>query len=164
MTKRTSRTEESKPWMRMTGGASLTRFDSSGCGFDLGCDPSGTNVNDSCGGRLDTDNRIYFTSQALNDDGDYVHFLVYESIENEDSFYFGFEDLFRGGDNAASAGQEGSVFSSLLFAEAKLGTPCVLSVIPRAPIAANSPNIRKRTTGKMTLAVCSLTGVESTKW
>ncbi|HJL39135.1 MAG TPA: DUF4114 domain-containing protein, partial [Polyangiaceae bacterium LLY-WYZ-15_(1-7)] len=84
---------------RLDGTRENGSFDSSGCGFDLGCDPSGTNVNDSCGGRLDTDNRIYFTSQALNDDGDYVHFLVYESIENEDSFYFGFEDLFRGGDN-----------------------------------------------------------------
>ncbi len=67
--------------------------------FNLGCDPSGTNVNDRCGGRLDTDNRIYFTSEALNDDGDFVHFLVYTSATREDTYYFGFEDLFRGGDN-----------------------------------------------------------------
>lgn len=71
----------------------------SGCPFDVGCDPTGTNINDSCGGRLDTNNRIYFTSSALNDDGDYVHFLVYESANLTDTFYFGFEDLFRGGDN-----------------------------------------------------------------
>ncbi|GAB5541708.1 MAG: hypothetical protein SangKO_014680 [Sandaracinaceae bacterium] len=71
----------------------------SGCPFDAGCQPTGTNVNDSCGSRLDTNNRIYFTSSALNDDGDYVHFLVYRSITRTDTFYFGFEDLFRGGDN-----------------------------------------------------------------
>ncbi|MBX3273028.1 MAG: exo-alpha-sialidase [Sandaracinaceae bacterium] len=71
----------------------------SGCSLPIGCDPTGANVNDSCGGRLDTDNRIYFTSQALNDDGDFVHFLVYESVSHVDTYYFGFEDLFRGGDN-----------------------------------------------------------------
>ncbi|MCB9598500.1 MAG: DUF4114 domain-containing protein [Sandaracinaceae bacterium] len=71
----------------------------SGCTLPVGCDPGGTNTNDSCGGRLDTNNRIYFTSQALNDDGDFVHFLVYESVTHVDTFYFGFEDLFRGGDN-----------------------------------------------------------------
>ncbi|MGE0787635.1 MAG: MopE-related protein [Sandaracinaceae bacterium] len=71
----------------------------SGCTLPLGCDPTGSNVNDSCGGRLDTNNRIYFTSQALNDDGDFVHFLVYRSATRTNTFYFGFEDLFRGGDN-----------------------------------------------------------------
>jgi hypothetical protein len=70
-----------------------------GCPMDRGCDPTGMNVDDSCGGRLDTNNRIYFTSSALNDDGDYVHFLVYRSATRADTFYFGFEDLFRGGDN-----------------------------------------------------------------
>jgi Notch 1 len=69
------------------------------CTPSVGCDPTTANFNDSCGGRLDSNNRIYFTSKALNDDGDYVHFLVYTSVERDDTFYFGFEDLFRGGDN-----------------------------------------------------------------
>ena len=54
---------------------------------------------DNCGNRTDTANRIYFTSKALNDDGDYVHFLVYRSATRVNTYYFGFEDLFRGGDN-----------------------------------------------------------------
>ena len=54
---------------------------------------------DNCGDRTDTANRIYFTSKSLNDDGDYVHFLVYRSATYTNTFYFGFEDLFRGGDN-----------------------------------------------------------------
>ena len=57
------------------------------------------NDSDNCGNRTDTANRIYFTSKALNDDGDFIHFLVYESQTFINSFYFGFEDLFRGGDN-----------------------------------------------------------------
>jgi len=52
-----------------------------------------------CGGRLDTNNRIYFTSAALNDDGDFRHFLVYRSVSRTNTYYFGFEDLYRGGDN-----------------------------------------------------------------
>jgi len=71
----------------------------SGCPMAVGCDPSGSNVDDSCGGRLDSNNRIYFTSAALNDDGDFVHFLVYRSATRSNTFYFGFEDLYRGGDN-----------------------------------------------------------------
>ena len=69
------------------------------CTANVGCDPNAPNLNDSCGGRLDTNNRIYFTSSALNDDGDFVHFLVYDSATRTDTFYFGFEDLYRGGDN-----------------------------------------------------------------
>jgi|GEM_PF-422305 len=42
---------------------------------------------------------IYFTQKDLNDDGDFVHHLVYTSGLDPDRFYFGFEDLFRGGDN-----------------------------------------------------------------
>ncbi len=62
---------------------------------------SGSNNNDHCGGpdASNQDHRTYFTSQALNDDGDYVHFLVYRSATFDNTFYFGFEDLFRGGDN-----------------------------------------------------------------
>ncbi|MCK5797027.1 MAG: DUF4114 domain-containing protein, partial [Deltaproteobacteria bacterium] len=65
------------------------------------------------GGPLDDDNvdegdghdddngfgRIYYTETKLNNDGNYVHYLVYRSKANADHFYFGFEDLFRGGDN-----------------------------------------------------------------
>ncbi|MEM9071131.1 MAG: MopE-related protein [Myxococcota bacterium] len=89
-------------WLRTPERLDATRENGtfpSGCPFDVGCDPTTPNANDSCGGRLDTDNRIYFTSSALNDDGDFVHFLVYESATRTDTFYFGFEDLFRGGDN-----------------------------------------------------------------
>jgi hypothetical protein len=43
--------------------------------------------------------RIYYTESKLNNDGNYVHYLVYRSKANSDHFYFGFEDLFRGGDN-----------------------------------------------------------------
>src|SRR5262249_50411753 len=42
---------------------------------------------------------IYFTQKDLNNDGDFVHHLVYTSKSTPDRFYFGFEDLFRGGDN-----------------------------------------------------------------
>jgi hypothetical protein len=41
---------------------------------------------------------IYFTQKDLNGDGDFVHHLVYTSATTG-RFYFGFEDLFRGGDN-----------------------------------------------------------------
>ncbi|HEX7841723.1 MAG TPA: DUF4114 domain-containing protein, partial [Kofleriaceae bacterium] len=41
---------------------------------------------------------IYFTQKDLNNDGDFVHFLVYKS-QTPDRFIFGSEDLFRGGDN-----------------------------------------------------------------
>ncbi|MDI7269067.1 MAG: DUF4114 domain-containing protein, partial [Myxococcota bacterium] len=61
--------------------------------FAGGSDPDG------CGSAADTLNRIYFTERSLNDDGNYVHVLVYESRNIPDVFYFGFEDLFRGGDN-----------------------------------------------------------------
>jgi Notch-like protein len=42
---------------------------------------------------------VYFTQQDLNNDGDFVHHLVYRSKLTPDRFLFGFEDLFRGGDN-----------------------------------------------------------------
>ena len=42
---------------------------------------------------------IYFTQKDLNNDGDFVHHLVYESPVVANRFFFGFEDLFRGGDN-----------------------------------------------------------------
>ncbi len=59
---------------------------------------------DNCGDfKRGSDNKslfgfIYFTQKDLNNDGDFVHHLVYTS-KTPDRFYFGFEDLFRGGDN-----------------------------------------------------------------
>lgn len=57
------------------------------------------NNNDHCSHTNIPEHRIYYTEKLLNDDGDYIHFLVYTSITHTDAFYFGFEDLFRGGDN-----------------------------------------------------------------
>ena len=44
-------------------------------------------------------NRVYSTDNSINDDGDYLHFLIYTSRTFPDGYYFGWEDLFRGGDN-----------------------------------------------------------------
>jgi hypothetical protein len=98
-----------------------------GCTLPVGCDPAGANVDDSCGGRLDSNNRIYFTSQALNDDGDYRHFLVYRSATRTNTYYFGFEDLYRGGDND---------FEDMLVR----GTGLVPDCDPRAEACDNSDN------------------------
>ncbi|WP_169791732.1 MopE-related protein [Sandaracinus amylolyticus] len=43
--------------------------------------------------------RAYYTQRDFNNDGDFVHHLVYQSRVTANRFYFGFEDLFRGGDN-----------------------------------------------------------------
>jgi Notch-like protein len=56
--------------------------------------PVGTN----CGAIGDV-GHIYYTEQARNGDGNYVHYLLYHSKVNPLAYYFGFEDLFRGGDN-----------------------------------------------------------------
>jgi Notch-like protein len=53
--------------------------------------------NDSGGSSLF--GHIYYSQKDLNDDGDYVHHLVYTSVVNPELFYFGFEDSFRGNDN-----------------------------------------------------------------
>lgn len=42
---------------------------------------------------------LYYTEQAKNGDGNYVHYLLYSSKVDPLTFYFGFEDLWRGGDN-----------------------------------------------------------------
>lgn len=42
---------------------------------------------------------IVYTEAQLNGDGNYVHYLIYQSKENPLAYYFGFEDLWRGGDN-----------------------------------------------------------------
>jgi hypothetical protein len=61
-------------------------------------DGSGSSPN-SCAPAASTANRVYSTDNTVNDDGDYLHFLIYESRNYPQSYYFGFEDLFRGGDN-----------------------------------------------------------------
>jgi hypothetical protein len=42
---------------------------------------------------------VVYTESALNGDGNYVHYLIYESKADPLVYYFGFEDLWRGGDN-----------------------------------------------------------------
>lgn len=63
--------------------------------------------------------RIYYTQKDLNNDGDFVHHLVYNSGLDSDRFYFGFEDLFRGGDND---------FEDMLIGVDGLTPPCVPTV------------------------------------
>src|SRR5262249_3295389 len=60
---------------------------------------------------------IYFTQKDLNNDGDFVHHLVYKS-KIADRFFFGFEDLFRGGDND---------FEDMAMRIDRLTPPCVAS-------------------------------------
>ncbi len=58
----------------------------------------GVNENDA----QDDDNgfgRIYYTENKLNNDGNYVHYLIFQGKKNPKHFYFAFEDVFRGGDN-----------------------------------------------------------------
>jgi Notch-like protein len=42
---------------------------------------------------------VVYTEAQLNGDGNYVHYLIYESVTQAETYYFGFEDLWRGGDN-----------------------------------------------------------------
>jgi hypothetical protein len=70
---------------------------------DLGTLTSGGPIDDDNSGSATDDaqgfGRIYFTENKLNNDGNYVHYLIYQSVMNAEHYYFGFEDLFRGGDN-----------------------------------------------------------------
>ncbi len=71
-------------------------------GVLVGGVPSGPINDDNIGNAADDANglgRVYFTESKLNNDGNYVHYLIYQSKKNAKHFYFGFEDLFRGGDN-----------------------------------------------------------------
>ena len=67
--------------------------------------PEGNPSADNCGDfpngsdGLSLFGRAYFTQRDLNNDGDFVHHLVYQSRITANRFYFGYEDLFRGGDN-----------------------------------------------------------------
>jgi len=42
---------------------------------------------------------VVYTEAQLNGDGNYVHYLIYDSVTQAETYYFGFEDLWRGGDN-----------------------------------------------------------------
>ena len=83
--------------------------------------PEGNPSNNNCGDLgLGSDNlsllgRIYYTQADLNNDGDFVHHLVYTSPNVANRFYFGFEDLFRGGDND---------FEDMLIRVTGLTPPC----------------------------------------
>jgi Notch-like protein len=68
--------------------------------------------------------RIYYTEKPINGDGNYVHYLVYQTKRTDasgkrlDDFYFGFEDLYRGGDND---------FEDMLILVQGLVVPCTPS-------------------------------------
>lgn len=68
--------------------------------------------------------RIYYTEKPINGDGNYVHYLVYQTKRTDGSgkrlndFYFGFEDLYRGGDND---------FEDMLILVQGLVVPCIPS-------------------------------------
>lgn len=80
--------------------------------------PSGDNCGDFPDDPNDDFGFIYFTQKDLNDDGDFVHHLVYTSGLDPDRFYFGFEDLFRGGDND---------FEDMMMVVDGLTPPCIPS-------------------------------------
>jgi Notch-like protein len=61
--------------------------------------PQGQASSTNCGDFGTDFGHAYFTQRDLNNDGDFVHHLVYQSRITTNRFYFGFEDLFRGGDN-----------------------------------------------------------------
>ncbi len=61
--------------------------------------PQGQSSGTNCGDFGTDFGHAYFTQRDLNNDGDFVHHLVYQSRITANRFYFGFEDLFRGGDN-----------------------------------------------------------------
>lgn len=60
--------------------------------------PEGAPVGNNCGA-VNNVGHIYYTERARNGDGNYVHYLLYQSQVNPLAYYFGFEDLYRGGDN-----------------------------------------------------------------
>jgi hypothetical protein len=60
--------------------------------------PEDAPIANNCGS-LGNVGHLYYTEQAKNGDGNYVHYLVYSSIADPTRYYFGFEDLYRGGDN-----------------------------------------------------------------
>ncbi len=92
------------------------RYDGGFIGFFL-ITPEDQPIADNCG-RVGNVGHTYFTEQALNGDGNYVHYLVYRSVDDPLAYYYGFEDLFRGGDND---------FEDMLVKVTGLIAPCVPS-------------------------------------
>jgi len=86
--------------------------------------PQGCPSCNNCGNPLSSNGvgRIYYTEKEINGDGNYVHFLVYQTKVTDAAgtrltdFYFGFEDLYRGGDND---------FEDMLVFVRGLVVPCV---------------------------------------
>lgn len=95
--------------------------------------PEGNPSSDNCGDFKNGSDgnslfgRIYFTQRDLNNDGDFVHHLVYSSKVVANRFYFGFEDLFRGGDND---------FEDMAIQTVGLAPPCV----PQAEVCDGQDN------------------------
>ncbi len=80
---------------------------------------SENNSSDDCGEASDLgveEDFVVYTEAQLNGDGNYVHYLIYESVEIENTYYFGFEDLWRGGDND---------FEDMLIRVTGLTQPCI---------------------------------------
>ncbi|MDC0747328.1 DUF4114 domain-containing protein [Polyangium mundeleinium] len=84
--------------------------------------PTGSNCGD-----LGNVGHVYYTEQARNGDGNYVHYLLYQSKANPLAYYFGFEDLYRGGDND---------FEDMFLKVTGLLAPCT----PSAEICDNKDN------------------------
>jgi hypothetical protein len=79
--------------------------------------PENQPVANNCGAIGDV-GHLYYTEQARNGDGNYVHYLIYQSKKDPLKYYFGFEDLFRGGDND---------FDDMFMGVTGLLAPCVPS-------------------------------------
>ncbi|MBN1605250.1 MAG: DUF4114 domain-containing protein [Polyangiaceae bacterium] len=85
---------------------SAGRYQGGFIGFFL-VTPEGSAAGDNLGNPGDPDQvgRIYYTERTINGDGNYVHYLIYQTKVTDaegvplDDYYFGFEDLYRGGDN-----------------------------------------------------------------
>ena len=112
--------------------ASAGRYRGGFIGFYL-ITPEGNPSANNCGDfKLGTDalsllGRLYYTQKDLNNDGDFVHHLVYSSKVVANRFYFGFEDLYRGGDND---------FEDMAIQTIGLTAPCV----PQPEICDNLDN------------------------
>ncbi len=88
--------------------------------------PENAPIGDNCG-RIANVGHIYYTEKARNGDGNYVHYLLYQSKVNPLAYYFGFEDLYRGGDND---------FEDMFLKVTGLLAPCT----PSAEICDNKDN------------------------
>ena len=101
------------------------RYKGGAIGFFL-VTPEGSAANDNCGDPTSAARvgRIYFTERSRNGDGHYVHSITYQSRRVDatgrrvNDYYFGFEDLYRGGDND---------FEDMLVLVQGLVAPCVPS-------------------------------------